>query len=85
MTGVQTCALPIYDRLHDQAGDGRGEPEQRKLALVRSEPFVDRRHIAHLQTPAELDSEESEGHVPDLPEREGRFVLHGRIVESANG
>ena len=65
------------DRLHDQSGQRSRQPQQRELALVRSEVFVDRRHVPHLQPPAELDAEKSEGHVPDLPEGEVGSVGHG--------
>ena len=33
-----------------------------------AELVVDGAHVRHLQTPAELDAEEPETHVPDLPE-----------------
>ena len=38
-----------------------------------AEVLVDGAHVGHLQAPAELDAEEAEAHVPDLPEREAGF------------
>ena len=63
------------DRLHEQSGQRRREPEHRHLVRLRAELLVDGAHVRHLQPPAELDAEEPEAHIPDLPEREtGRFI-----------
>src|SRR5215831_19099843 len=35
---------------------------------VGAEILVDRAHVGHLQRPAELNAQEAEAHVPDLPE-----------------
>ena len=69
------------DGLDDETGQRCGDPEEGKLLGFGSEEGVDGRHVGHLQTPAELDSEEPEGHVPDLPEGEVRF-LHGGVWEA---
>ena len=58
------------DRLHEQAGQRRREPEDRDAIGLRAERLVDGAHVPHLQAPAELDAEEPEAHVPDLPEGE---------------
>ena len=67
------------DRLDDQAGQRRCQPEDRNLVRLRAKVLVDGAHVGHLQRPAELNSEKSETHVPDLPERQARFN-HGRVV-----
>ena len=65
------------DRLNDQARDWTSEPEIRELAFLGVQVFVDRAHVGELQTPAKLNSEEPETHVPDLPEAQAWF-LHKR-------
>src|SRR5262249_20454497 len=56
------------DGLHEQAGERGGEPQHGDLVRVGAEVLVDGAHVGHLQRPAELDAQEAEGHVPDLPE-----------------
>ena len=56
------------DRLHEQSGQRRRQPEHGDLVGVARQVFVDGAHVGHLQAPAELDAEEAEAHVPDLPE-----------------
>ncbi len=63
------------NRLHQQAGQRSGQPEDRDLIGARAEIFVDGAHVGHLQAPAELDAEKTEAHVPDLPEAL-RWLLH---------
>jgi len=65
------------ERLDDQAGQRRGEPETRDLFVGCAEVLVDRTHVRHLQPPAELDAEEPEVHVPEGGEGEGWFGVHG--------
>ncbi len=65
------------DGLDDEAGERRGEPEHGNLVRARAEVLVDGTHVGHLQTPAELDAEEAEAHVPDLPEAQGGLVHDG--------
>ena len=65
------------DRLHDEAGQGRGQPQYRDLIGARAQIFVNGAHVRHLQAPAELDAEEAETHVPDLPEPQSRFFHIG--------
>ena len=56
------------DWLDEQAGERRGEPEQRDLIRLGAKIFINGAHVRHLQAPAELDAEKAEAHVPDLPE-----------------
>jgi len=58
------------DGLDEEAGEWRGQPEERDLVGAGAQVFVDGAHVRHLQAPAELDAEEPEAHVPDLPEAE---------------
>src|SRR5262245_17654386 len=44
------------------------EPENRNLVRLGAEVLVDGAQVGHLQGPAELDSQEAEACVPDLPE-----------------
>ena len=64
------------DGLYEQSGQRRGEPENWNLIGSRPQVFVDGAHVRHLQSPAKLDAEETEAHVPDLPEGSWRLV-HG--------
>ena len=67
------------DGLHDQPGERRGKPEDRQLVDGRAERLEDAAHVRVLQREAELDAEEAETHVPDLPETEsGLFLVHVR-------
>src|SRR3989449_6857417 len=47
-----------------------------------SQPLVHGRHVGELQSPAELDAEESEAHVQQLPETEDGF-LHREKLDTA--
>jgi hypothetical protein len=62
--------------LHQQTRDRPGQPQQGQAGLIRTEVLVDRAHIALLQTKAELNAEEADIHVDDLPERQVWFI-HG--------
>ncbi len=53
---------------------GRREPEDGDLVSVGAEVLVDGAHVGHLQRPAELDAQEAEAHVPDLPEAQVRSL-----------
>jgi hypothetical protein len=66
------------DWLDDQAGERCSEPQQGEFAFFGTEKLVDGTHIGHLQTPTKLDSKESKGHIPDLPERETWFFVHSK-------
>ncbi len=68
------------DRLHDQSRERRGQPKNRNLIGPRAQVFVDGAHIGHLQSPAKLDAEEAEAHVPDLPKGAGRLVHADSII-----
>src|SRR5690242_13954931 len=65
------------DRLHDQAGQRRGDPQHRDLFHRGAERLEDAADVGGLQREAELDAEKSETHVPDLPERQFGFAIHG--------
>jgi hypothetical protein len=60
-------------RLHQQAGDGCGEPEYGQIVERGTERGEDAAGIGVLQREAELDAEKAEAHVPQLPERQARF------------
>ena len=62
------------DGLDEQTGEGRGEPEHRDLVRGGAQVLVDGAHVRHLQAPPELDAQEAEAHVPDLPEAQSRLV-----------
>ena len=66
--------------LDNQSGERRGQPEQREGAFTCPQILIDGGHIPHLQSPAKLDPEKSETHVPDLPEVEARLV-HRTILK----
>ena len=57
------------DGLHQQAGERRRDPQARDLIDLGAERLEDPADVGVLQREAELDAEESETHVPDLPER----------------
>src|SRR6185503_4207328 len=79
-TSPRAIAHRTDDRLHDQTGERRGEPKNRQSVGICTELFVDAAHIAELQTPAKLNPEKSETHVPDLPEAQAWFI-HRRSHE----
>ena len=65
----------LDDRLYEQSGERCGEPEQRELVVLRAQILVDGAHVRELQIPLELNSEESEPQLDDLPEL-GPRLLH---------
>jgi len=67
------------DRLHDRSSQRRGQPENRNLIGPGAQVFVDGTHVRHLQPPAKLDAEETEAHVPNLPER-AWWLVHGILL-----
>src|SRR6202022_4606467 len=70
-----------HHRLDEKPGERRGQPEDRHLVRTCSQALVDRRHVGELQSPAELNAEETKAHVEQLPERHLRLlhrVLRGR-------
>src|SRR5258708_18237202 len=67
------------DWLNDKPGERCSQPQNRDLVGTRSKVFVDGAHVRHLQSPAELDPEEPEAHVPDLPESQPGFVHHASV------
>ncbi|XWK65422.1 hypothetical protein RBB80_17055 [Tunturiibacter gelidiferens] len=56
------------DGLDEQAGEWGGEPQDGDLIGAGSEVLVDGTHVGHLEAPSELNAEEAEAHIPDLPE-----------------
>jgi hypothetical protein len=76
------------DRLDDEAGERRREPEHRDLISARAEVLVDGAHVRHLECPAELDAQKPEAHVPDRQESRRRRLRsacslrfgHGRLI-----
>src|SRR6185369_18059721 len=71
------------DGLNDQTSDWTSEPEIRKRAFLGVQVLVNRAHVGELQTPAKLNAEKSETHVPDLPEAQAWF-LHQRCCLSTD-
>ena len=53
----------------------RDEPEDGNLVGAGAKVFVDGAHVGHLESPAELNAEETKTHVPDLPEGFG-WLFH---------
>ena len=64
------------NRLYNESGQRRGEPQDGNLVSASTQVLVDGAHVRHLQPPAKLDAEKAEAHVPDLPETALR-LLHG--------
>jgi hypothetical protein len=64
------------DRLHQQAGQGRGNPQQWQGILFGTQRLENPGHEAALQSEPKLDTQKAERHVPYLPERQCRFVAH---------
>jgi hypothetical protein len=54
-------------RLHQQAGDGGGQPQDGQLVHFRTQGGKDAAGVGVLQRKAELDAEKAEAHVPELP------------------
>ena len=65
------------DRLDDETGERRRQPEPGNLIIRRSQIFVDGAHVGHLQAPAELDAQKTKAHVPDFREGQGAQGFHG--------
>ena len=61
-----------HHRLHQQPGQWSRDPEHRDGVDRRAQGLEDAADIGVLQREAELDAEEAEAHVPDLPERQLR-------------
>ncbi len=64
------------DRLHDQSGQWRGDPQDRDVLDLCAQGLEDAADVGVLQRESELDAEEAEAHVPDLPERQFGFAVH---------
>src|SRR5690606_8744331 len=62
--------------LHQKSRQRRGDPQPRHLLHVRTQGLEDPADVRVLQREAELDPQEAEAHVPDLPERQLRFRGH---------
>jgi hypothetical protein len=73
-----------HHRLHQQAGQRCGDPQPRHLVHVRAQGLEDAAGIGVLQGEPELDAQEAEAHVPDLPERQTRFAFHQAVPPSGN-
>ncbi len=54
------------ERLHQQAGERRGQPQDWDLVGMRTQVLIDGAHVGLLQTPAKLDAKETKAHVEDL-------------------
>ena len=71
------------DGLDDESGERRSQPEDRNLVGAGAQVFVDGAHVGHLESPAKLNAEESEAHVPDLPEGFGGLFHVDRLSDFA--
>ncbi|TWG90757.1 hypothetical protein L599_000300000710 [Luteimonas sp. J16] len=63
-------------RLHQQAGQRGGNPKARHLLHLGAQGLEDPADVRVLQREPELDPQEPEAHVPDLPERQSRLGRH---------
>ena len=63
------------DGLDHQSRQRCREPQNRNLVRLSAEVLVDSAHVGHLQSPAELDSQEAEACVPDLPEAHFQVLI----------
>ena len=70
------------DRLNEEAGQGRRDPQHRQLVEARAQRLEDAAHVRTLQREADLDSEESEGDVDQPGKRLPRFLHCRRLVHS---
>ena len=68
-------------RLHNHPRDRCHQPKPTEVMYIRAKVLQDCGSIGVLQREAELNSEESEAHVPDLPEGEGWFWFHVHYSE----
>src|SRR6185437_2755661 len=73
------------DGLYDETGEWRRDPEDRDLPQVRAECLEDPADVGVLQRERELDAEEADTHVPDLPEGQLGFRGHGAFLRAASG
>jgi hypothetical protein len=64
-------------RLDDQSRQRRGDPQRGDRIHARTEGLEDPADVGVLQREPELDAEEPETHVPELPERQRGFAVHG--------
>src|SRR6187401_3227348 len=71
--GPGAVAQVSDDGLDDEPGDRRRDPEQRDVFNLGTERLEDPAHVGVLEREAELNPEEPEAHVPDVPEREPRL------------
>ena len=63
------------DRLYEQAGQRRRDPQQRQIVQALAQRLEDAAHIRVLQREADLDAEEAEADVPQPgPALAGLFV-----------
>ena len=70
------------DRLDQQPGQGRGDPQDREIVDLGTEGLEDPADIAVLEGKADLDTEESDAHVPDgeLAQAGSNPAGHARLL-----
>nr|GEU28481.1 hypothetical protein [Tanacetum cinerariifolium] len=69
--GVPGVIAQVADhRLHQQAGNGRGQPVQRQIVGIGAQGGENAAGVGVLQGKTELDAKEAKAHVPQLPERQ---------------
>ena len=69
-----------YDGLNDHAGERRGKPEITEMADVGPQRLENRRGVGILQRISYLHPEKTEAQVPDLPERQFRFLHYCSVI-----
>ena len=57
-------AIMADDRLNQQAGQGRSDPQQRQIIQAFAQRLEDAAHIGVLKGEADLDAEEAEADIP---------------------
>ena len=68
------------DRLDEQAGQRRGDPQRGQIVEAGAKRLEDARHVRVLQREADLDAEEAERNVPQPGQATAGVFLLPRIV-----
>ena len=71
-------AIMADHRLHQQAGQRRGDPQQGEIVEIFPQRLEDARHVGVLQREADLDAEEAEADIPQPPEALARPTVGRR-------
>src|SRR5205085_12164697 len=68
------------DRLDQQAGERRRDPQGREIVEARSQRLEDPAHVRILEREADLYAEKTEGDIPQPGKRLPRLLRHRRVV-----